>query len=271
MTEKMYLVVSSLFISFFTLLYLCHDSYGKLQDPGLTEGEIRQLWQEFEEEKGSARVKGDYPYMSCFKRAAEKHKVPLPLLIAVAQGESNFDSEAVSDKDCHGIMQIKWPETANDLGIFRKSMLRDPCTNINAGAQYLSWLMERFDSDIYLAVAAYNYGPNAIKPGRVPDGAQWYAAYIHRHLQYTLSKPYEETDRLLILEFTFYKNALKHLDLFKNKIRDADLEIFKSTKYTYDIYVTFKTPEERERFLSRFRERTGIEPLGLRRLKGERS
>jgi len=130
-----------------------------------------------------------FPYDGCFTAAADKHRLPKTLLLAVARGESNFDPRAVSHAGAHGLMQILWPGTARELGFTRVHQLYEPCRNIDAGARYLRGLVDRYDGDLHLALAAYNYGPGRIPVhGRsVPDGAAWYSAYIHRHLDFVLN------------------------------------------------------------------------------------
>ena len=236
-------------------------SLARLKDPGISEDTIIEAWKDFSLKNGESAVKGGYPYMGCFEEASRKYNIPLALLLAVARGESNFDPGARSNKGCLGIMQIQWPGTANDLGITQKSDLLDPCINIDAGAKYLSWLLERFKNDTYLAVAGYNYGPNAVSPGKVPDGARWYAAYIHRHLQAVLSGPFQKTGRVLILEFTFYRSAFDFAAYLKKAGGGLPVEIFKSRKYTYDVYLTYNTLKQRDQYLQRMTDKTGIKPL----------
>jgi hypothetical protein len=133
-----------------------------------------------------------FPYEYCFKSASKKHDVPLSLLLAVARGESNFKPNAKSNRNCHGLMQIQWPETAKHLGIYRLSGLYNPCTNVNAGAKYLKELLNRYDNNLHLALAAYNYGPNRIDKtpmaDQIPEGAKWYSGYIYHHLERIIRK-----------------------------------------------------------------------------------
>ena len=128
-----------------------------------------------------------FPYAHCFESAARKYDLPLTLLLAVARGESNFNPMAKSDRNCHGLMQIQWPGTARHLGVYRLSALYEPCTNIRAGAKYIRELLDRYDDNLHLTLAAYNYGPSRIKKqaaaGRIPQGAQWYSGYIFHHLK----------------------------------------------------------------------------------------
>ena len=128
-----------------------------------------------------------YQYEDCFRKAAQDNALPYSLLLAVARGESFFNPEAISKKSCYGIMQIQWPGTAKDLGIDSLTDLLDPCKNIAAGAAYLRRLMDRYDGNVHLTLAAYNYGPGAIGKNPsvddIPRGARWYSGYIHHHLQ----------------------------------------------------------------------------------------
>ena len=131
-----------------------------------------------------------YPYEHCFRQAAHIYDVPLTLLLALARGESDFNPRAKSPASCYGIMQIQWPGTAGDLGFSSIQELYDPCKNIMAGARYIKMLMDRYDGDVHLAVAAYNYGPGRISRGTaagdIPRGANWYSGYVYHHLQQVL-------------------------------------------------------------------------------------
>ena len=159
-------------------------------------------------------------------------------------------------------MQIQWPGTAKDLGFKRKSELFDPHKNIEAGAKYIAKLIKMFNGDHYLAVAAYNYGPGRIKrsAGSIPEGAQWYAAYVHRHLETVMAGPYVKTDRTLLLEFTYYKRAVRYMEYLQGQIEGVPLEIFRSNKYTFDVYLMHKDQRERRRFLAKL-SKLGVKPL----------
>ena len=122
-----------------------------------------------------------YPYQSCFETASRLHDVPLDLLLAVAATESNWDADARSKANAHGIMQIQWPGTARHLGVRRVAELYNPCLNISLGAQYLAELTGSFGEE-RRALAAYNYGPTRIRQSQtLPDGAQRYVATVARH------------------------------------------------------------------------------------------
>ncbi len=122
-----------------------------------------------------------YPYQGCFEVAAQMHKVPIELLLAVAATESNWEADARSHADAHGIMQIQWPGTARHLGVRRVAELYNPCLNISLGAKYLRELLDEFGS-VRRALAAYNYGPTRIKASaELPGGALAYAEKVLTH------------------------------------------------------------------------------------------
>lgn len=147
-------------------------------------------WAQYMQSAATLEPGYTFPHADCFRRAARAYELPLTLLLAVARGESDFDTSAKSRANAHGVMQIQWPETARHLGIERLSELYEPCTNIDAGARYLVELLARYDGDLHLALAAYNYGPGRIPPGAasIPPGATWYSAYIYRHLGFVLGE-----------------------------------------------------------------------------------
>ncbi len=147
-------------------------------------------WQDYLDNDTQVEPSYRFPHTNCFRAAALSHGVPYTLLLAVARGESDFEPTARSKANAHGVMQILWPTTANHLGIYRLSELYDPCTNIDAGARYLKELLDRYDGNLHLALAAYNYGPERIATdgGAIPQGAEWYSGYIFRHLNYVLGQ-----------------------------------------------------------------------------------
>ena len=89
-----------------------------------------------------------------FDAAAEKYNVPTELLKAVGKAESNFNASAVSRCGAQGIMQLM-PATAKELGV---SDSFDAEQNIMGGAKYIASLLNKYDGDTKLAIAAYNAG-----------------------------------------------------------------------------------------------------------------
>lgn len=92
------------------------------------------------------------------QRAAKEVGIDAELVIAVIAAESAFNPRAVSRRDAQGLMQLM-PETAARFGV------KDPFdeeANVRAGATYLRILLERFEGNLNLALAAYNAGTAAI-------------------------------------------------------------------------------------------------------------
>lgn len=91
------------------------------------------------------------------------------LVLAIMATESNFDPNAVSPRDAHGLMQLI-PGTAARFGV---RDIRDAAQNIRGGMAYLRWLMAYFEGDLRLVAAAYNAGERAVERYRgVPPYAE---------------------------------------------------------------------------------------------------
>ncbi len=101
-------------------------------------------------------------FRTAFEYASNKSGVPLSLLAAVAQEESNFEPNAVSHAGALGLLQVL-PSTARELEID----LNSPGANVLAGARYLRRMLDRFDS-LEMALAAYNAGPTAVEKAGGP-------------------------------------------------------------------------------------------------------
>jgi len=112
---------------------------------------------------------------------SEKHKVDPYLVKAVIKAESNFNPDAISSKNAQGMMQLI-PETASDYGV------EDPFDakeNMEGGVQYLRDLLDYFDGDLKLSLAAYNAGKGSvIKHGFTIPPYPETTDYIAKVLQY---------------------------------------------------------------------------------------
>jgi soluble lytic murein transglycosylase-like protein len=104
-------------------------------------------------------------YEDLILRHAAEHDVSADLVRAVIQVESGFNPRARSVKGAMGLMQLM-PATARELGV---TDAYDPAQNIRGGVAYLKQLLTQFDSNVELALAAYNAGPGAVnRYGSVP-------------------------------------------------------------------------------------------------------
>jgi len=97
-------------------------------------------------------------YDDLIREHAAHYDVNPGLVRAVVQVESNFNASARSPKGAMGLMQLM-PATAQQFGVANPF---DPSENIRGGTAYLRQLLDRYDNDKRLALAAYNAGPGAV-------------------------------------------------------------------------------------------------------------
>jgi len=221
--------------------------------------DLDAAWQDYANNRTAIEPAFKFPYASCFSIAALQHGLPESLLLAVARGESDFEATARSRANAHGVMQILWPGTARHLGIYRLSDLYDPCTNIDAGARYLNELLGRYDGNLHLALAAYNYGPGRIQQdGRgVPPGAAWYSGYILRHLNYVLGsgglRPpvpdtlYSDIGQSTLLTFGEPYRAEAFIERLERDSPDLSLDWFRRGTGEFEVVMTYADREEFDR------------------------
>ncbi len=93
------------------------------------------------------------------QRSASRHQVDPDLVRAIVRVESNYNPYAVSSRGAQGLMQLI-PATARRFGV-RDAF--DPSANLEGGIRYLKHLMELYDGDLELVLAAYNAGENAVR------------------------------------------------------------------------------------------------------------
>ena len=109
---------------------------------------------------------GDPELTPLITSAAQQHKVEPKLLRGLIEQESGFHACAVSAKGAMGLMQLM-PATVQRFNV---DDVFDPKQNIDAGATYLRQLLDKYNDDIKLALAAYNAGPNSVDlTGGIPD------------------------------------------------------------------------------------------------------
>ena len=128
------------------------------------------------------------PYRELILAAASRYGLDAELISSVVEVESNFNPKAISAKNARGLMQLL-PETAVRFGV---KDIFDPKENIDAGTHYLHDLLQLYNNDLTLALAAYNAGPDKVqKYGDVPPyrETQSYVKQVKRKYQKSKSAP----------------------------------------------------------------------------------
>ena len=173
---KIILIISAVILSFISLSYA--DVYQYTSEEGvicytdLPFGKKADLVMKNKSDSSPAKQKyvrtaykdTEY-YHGIVHKKASKYNVDPSLVKAVIKTESNWNERAVSRKGAIGLMQLM-PSTANDMDVRNPF---NPEENIEGGVKYLRYLLERFNGDLTLALAAYNAGPKWVdKFGVVP-------------------------------------------------------------------------------------------------------
>jgi soluble lytic murein transglycosylase-like protein len=133
-------------------------------------------------------------------RVAREHGLSPQLIKAVALVESSFNTHAVSPKGAQGLMQLM-PATARQYGV---EDAFDPLQNLRAGTIHLRKLLDEFDGDLTLALAAYNAGSGAVRRhGGVPSyrETQEYVRKVRSNLsqgrRHAAAAPVESSARIV--------------------------------------------------------------------------
>jgi soluble lytic murein transglycosylase-like protein len=117
-------------------------------------------------EKNIPESSNSHAYDSIINKYASYYQLDPSLIQSIIATESGFNPNAVSSKGARGLMQLM-PETANRLGV-KDSF--DPEQNIHAGIRHLRSLMDTFNNNLDLSLAAYNAGENLVlRLGRIPS------------------------------------------------------------------------------------------------------
>lgn len=164
---------------------------GSLSRVGPNKGQkVLDNFQEFRDflagPKSSPNTAEGHKYEKEINAASEATGVPANLISAMMNVESSNKPDAVSNKGALGLMQLM-PDTAKELGVDPN----DPAQNIMGGAKYMAQMLEKYNGNTQLALAAYNAGPgNVDKYNGIPPFAET-QNYVPKVLEnYSLAESY---------------------------------------------------------------------------------
>ena len=129
--------------------------------------------------------KAEHLYHMFIIQTASHYQIDPALIKAIIMAESGYNTRAISKRGAKGLMQLM-PVTAQSLGV---EDIFNPHQNITGGVQYFKQMVNRFNGDVKLALAAYNAGPSAVeKHNGIP--------------------PYRETQRYVEKVMNHYKDNM---------------------------------------------------------------
>jgi len=188
---KNLLCLNILLIIFCNPNYVAADIYRYVDEKGtihFTNVPTDRRYQPYIRSRYSRAKYNSRQYDHIIREMSGKYRVDSDLVRAVIKAESDFDPIVISRKGAQGLMQLM-PETARDM---RVKNVFNPRENIEGGVKYLRRLLDTFNNDLPLTLAAYNAGENVVK-------------------EYNLTiPPYKETQN-------YVKRVLLYLRDYKNE------------------------------------------------------
>lgn len=155
--------------------------------PQLTNKPNKKSWAFYRKEFRPGKAVGSsgllaHSYREIIRHNARAYRLEEALVKAVIKAESNYNPQSLSNKGAQGLMQLI-PETARLMNVDDPF---DPAENIRGGSNYLRLMLDQFNGNLDLALAAYNAGPNAVqRHGGIPpyEETRNYVQRVRRYLE----------------------------------------------------------------------------------------
>lgn len=160
-------------------IYRYVDASGRLH---FTDTPTHGRWDIYRKDCPPARS-GHRSYLEIIRRHANRYGLEEALVKAVIKVESDYQPQIVSKKGAQGLMQLI-PETSKSLKVNNPF---DPSENIRGGSEYLRRMLDLFNNDVELALAAYNSGPSTVQQyGGIPpyEETRSYVKKVKHYLDY---------------------------------------------------------------------------------------
>jgi hypothetical protein len=175
-------------------MYICSDQFGAMNFTNVPNGsdckpvDLKKkngslaniTFNRSRRYSGSASTRYDRE----IRRIGMRYNVDPSLIKAIIHTESAFDNQAVSRCGAQGLMQLM-PETAEELQVANPF---NPWENIDGGTRYFRSLLDSFNEDLILSLAAYNAGPGVVaRTGgvpRIPETLQYINRVLKRYKVY---------------------------------------------------------------------------------------
>ncbi|WP_136810648.1 transglycosylase SLT domain-containing protein [Desulfosediminicola flagellatus] len=168
-------------------VYTCRDANGSIRftNAPSTSG-CTKIYKEqrFHNSRPTTYTYSSSSYDQAIWTTGVRYNVDPFLIKAVIRAESDFNSTAVSKKGAQGLMQLM-PATARELRVDNPF---DPQENIDGGTRYLRQMLDIFDDNLMLSIAAYNAGPGAVKRAngvpRIPETLRYVTKVLKHYKGY---------------------------------------------------------------------------------------
>lgn len=141
---------------------------------------IKESKEDGEEIYSFSCSRGSNRYDRLIAECSKKYQVDFALIKAMIHAESGFNPYAVSSRGAKGLMQLM-PQTAQRVDVFD---IFNPRENIEGGVRYFKYLLNRFNDDLRLSLAAYNAGENLVYELRSIPPYRETADYVRKVLNY---------------------------------------------------------------------------------------